>query len=218
MAGEDSPLLQPEASAGPRRLCKFAVLTALALGAVGAVASSRVQGRHVVEGPPAALFEDFAPPSDSSDVFGCGCTIGWCCKNKDLFDHAFATKQDDESSTFLGTTPCALWIAGAKIRGRESPRCGSRLEGSAGRDDVASTRVRRFQTVIGNAGWHFDPHLSKDTICTLDASKRPRFVRPTVAATPRPRRVARDGRLLAGAEVDAGKRDGSLSVCDPAAR
>jgi len=122
----------------------------LALGAVGAVASSRVQGRHVVEGPPAALFEDFAPPSDSSDVFGCGCTIGWCCKNKDLFDHAFATKQDDESSTFLGTTPCAL-----------------------------------FQTVIGNAGWHFDPHLSKDTIC---------------------------------AEVDAGKRDGSLSVCDPAGR
>ena len=217
MAGEDSPLLQPEASAGPRRVCKFAVLTALALGAVGAVASSRVQGRHVVEGPPAALFEDFAPPSDSSDVFGCGCTIGWCCKNKDLFDHAFATKQDDESSTFLGTTPCALWIAGAKIRGRESPRCGSRLEGSAGRDDVASTRVRRFQTVIGNAGWHFDPRLSKDTICTLDASKRPD------SSDGSRRRRDRDAspatrRLLAGAEVDAGKRDGSLSVCDPAGR
>ena len=217
MAGEDSPLLQPEASAGPRRVCKFAVLTALALGAVGAVASSRVQGRHVVEGPPAALFEDFAPPSDSSDVFGCGCTIGWCCKNKDPSSRE-PQRGDSRPRIFAPAIHRAHGVVPKNVD--DSSSClvaNAWSKRSAGRDAVASTRVRRFQTVIGNAGWHFDPRLSKDTICTLDASKRPD------SSDGSRRRRDRDAspatrRLLAGAEVDAGKRDGSLSVCDPAGR
>jgi len=71
----------------------------LGLAAALAVSVVAVQGLGPVKTAPSVLLA----ASDSGDEFGCGCTIQWCCDNKDLFNDDFTSKGETAEDT-----PCAM--------------------------------------------------------------------------------------------------------------
>mmetsp|Transcript_21865 Transcript_21865/g.67327 ORF Transcript_21865/g.67327 Transcript_21865/m.67327 type:complete len:330 (-) Transcript_21865:91-1080(-) len=99
---ERQPLVQQKSTVSRPWGRILGVAAALAVSVVAVQTLGPVKLGAVRGAPSSALLA--AASGDSSDVFGCGCTIQWCCDNKDLFDDDFVTTKEGAA----GDSPCSL--------------------------------------------------------------------------------------------------------------